>query len=233
MNTTTLSQQTTLSQHGGIAGRRQAHYGHMQPMSLSCGSRTAACGQSAPLAVPQLAPVRLLRARLAAALWAQLGWHSQGEAGPLSAEPLPRVLELSASNTAHLPAFDHPGGLPSRRCSRRRGRRRSRRSSTTRSASSRCARSGTTRASGRCSASYSARRRKAARSMAPAVRHAGLEPQTSRQGPRQVCCSCASLDLDRPQVARGGDDQGRRDAALLRVQERLPRVRARPPRVRR
>ena len=54
MNTTTLSQQTTLSQHGGIAARRPPHYGHMQPMSLSCGSRTAVCGLGAPLAVPQL-----------------------------------------------------------------------------------------------------------------------------------------------------------------------------------
>jgi hypothetical protein len=37
---------TTLSQHGGIAGRRRPHYGHMQPMSLSCGSRTAAWDQN-------------------------------------------------------------------------------------------------------------------------------------------------------------------------------------------
>ena len=36
-------------------------------------------------------------------------WHSQGEAGPLSAQPLPRVLELAASKAADSTAFDHPG----------------------------------------------------------------------------------------------------------------------------
>ena len=35
----------------------------------------------------------------------------RGEAGPLGAPPLPRVLELAASTTAHFPAVDHPGGL--------------------------------------------------------------------------------------------------------------------------
>ena len=39
----------TLSLHGSIAERRQIHYGHMRPMSLSCGSRTAAHVQSAPV----------------------------------------------------------------------------------------------------------------------------------------------------------------------------------------
>eukprot|EP00964_Phaeocystis_antarctica_P137010 scaffold101495_cov48-Phaeocystis_antarctica.AAC.2 len=32
-----------------------------------------------------------------------------GETGPLSAQPLPRVLELAASKAAHFAAFDHPG----------------------------------------------------------------------------------------------------------------------------
>ena len=40
----------------------------------------------------------LLRALLAR-LWA--AWHSQGEAGPLGAQPLPRVLERAASKAAH------------------------------------------------------------------------------------------------------------------------------------
>ena len=62
-------------------------------------------GQSAPLAVPQLGscafsgrPWRLWTAR-----------HSQQEAGPLGAQPLPRVLEQAASKAAQFPAFDHPG----------------------------------------------------------------------------------------------------------------------------
>ena len=35
--------------------------------------------------------------------------YSQGEAGPLGAQPLPRALERAASKAAHFPAFDHPG----------------------------------------------------------------------------------------------------------------------------
>ena len=35
--------------------------------------------------------------------------YSQEEAGPLGAQPLPRVLERSASKAAHLTAFEHPG----------------------------------------------------------------------------------------------------------------------------
>ena len=35
--------------------------------------------------------------------------HSQGEADPLGAQPLPRVLEPAASKAADSPAFDHPG----------------------------------------------------------------------------------------------------------------------------
>ena len=55
------------------------------------------------------APARLLcllKAR--PALWAAR--HTQGEAGPLSAQPLPRVLELAASKAAHFPVFDLVGG---------------------------------------------------------------------------------------------------------------------------
>ena len=33
-------------------------------------------------------------------------------AGSLGAQPLPRVLELAASNAAHVFALDHPGALP-------------------------------------------------------------------------------------------------------------------------
>ena len=43
-------------------------------------------------------PWRLLAAR-----------HSQGEAGPLGAQLLPRVLELAASKVADFTAFDHSG----------------------------------------------------------------------------------------------------------------------------
>ena len=41
-------------------------------------------------------------------LW--LALRSDGETGPLGAQPLPRVLELAASIAAHFPNFDHPGG---------------------------------------------------------------------------------------------------------------------------
>ena len=39
----------------------------------------------------------------------QAARHSQTEADPLGAQPLPRVLELAASKAAHFPAFDHAG----------------------------------------------------------------------------------------------------------------------------
>ena len=35
--------------------------------------------------------------------------HSQEEAGPLGAQPLPLLLERAASKAAHFPAFDHAG----------------------------------------------------------------------------------------------------------------------------
>ncbi len=41
------------------------------------------------------------------------GWLdtlSQGEPGPLGAQPLPRVLKRAASKAAHFTAFDHAGG---------------------------------------------------------------------------------------------------------------------------
>ena len=40
-------------------------------------------------------------------LWAAR--HSQAEAGPLGAQPLPRVFELAASKVVDFAAFDHPG----------------------------------------------------------------------------------------------------------------------------
>ena len=40
-------------------------------------------------------------------LWAAR--HSQEEAGPLHAQPLPRLLERAASKVADFTAFDHPG----------------------------------------------------------------------------------------------------------------------------
>ena len=51
--------------------------------------------------------------------------QSQGEAGPLGAQPLPRMLELAASKATHVPALDHLGGaallravLPRAQCAR-------------------------------------------------------------------------------------------------------------------
>ena len=68
--------------------------------------------QSAPLGAPLAGaparPLRLLRARLAALDSSAL---PGGEAGPLRAQPLPRVLELAASKAANFPAFDHPGTI--------------------------------------------------------------------------------------------------------------------------
>ena len=58
-----------------------------------------------PFAVPQLGSSA--SAGRAWRLWAAR--HSQEEAGPLSAQPLPRVLELAASNAAELTVFDHTG----------------------------------------------------------------------------------------------------------------------------
>eukprot|EP00964_Phaeocystis_antarctica_P137305 scaffold101818_cov45-Phaeocystis_antarctica.AAC.1 len=62
-------------------------------------------GHSTALAVPQLGPCassgRPLR------LWAAR--HSQGEAGPLGTQPLPRVLEPAASKAADFTAFDRTG----------------------------------------------------------------------------------------------------------------------------
>ena len=55
---------------------------------------------------PSSAPVPRQGTR-AERLWA--AQHSQEEAGPLGAPPLPRVLELAASKAAHFPALYHPG----------------------------------------------------------------------------------------------------------------------------
>ena len=63
-------------------------------------------GQSAVFAVPQLGSCASSgRARR---LW--LAWHSQGEAQPLGAQPMPRVLERAASKVAESTAFDPSGG---------------------------------------------------------------------------------------------------------------------------
>ena len=43
------------------------------------------------------------------AWWLWAAWYSQGEAGPLGAQPLPRVLEPAASKAADFTAFDHVG----------------------------------------------------------------------------------------------------------------------------
>ena len=62
-------------------------------------------GQSAVLAVPQLGSCA--SSGRAWRLWAAR--HSQEEAGPLGARPLPSVLEPAASEAAQLTAFDHVG----------------------------------------------------------------------------------------------------------------------------
>jgi hypothetical protein len=62
-------------------------------------------GQSAVWAVPPLASCA--SSGRAWRLWAAR--YSQGEASPLGAQPLPRVLKLAASKAAHFPAFDYSG----------------------------------------------------------------------------------------------------------------------------
>ena len=62
-------------------------------------------GQSDPLAVPQLGPCA--SSGRAWRLWA--AQHSQEEASLLGAQPLPRVLEPSASEDADSATFDHSG----------------------------------------------------------------------------------------------------------------------------
>ena len=64
-------------------------------------------GQSAPLAVLQLGSCA--SSGHAWRLWAAR--HSQEEAGPLGAQPLPRMLELAASEAADVTAFDHAGAV--------------------------------------------------------------------------------------------------------------------------
>eukprot|EP00964_Phaeocystis_antarctica_P049545 scaffold28735_cov63-Phaeocystis_antarctica.AAC.2 len=65
-------------------------------------------GPSGPLAAPQLGS-RASSGR-AWRLWAAR--HSREAAGPLGAQPLPRVLERAASKAADLTAFDPSGGEP-------------------------------------------------------------------------------------------------------------------------
>ena len=62
-------------------------------------------GQSDPFAATQLG--FSASSGRAWRLWAAR--HSQEEAGPLGAQPLPRVLELTASKAAHFTAFDQVG----------------------------------------------------------------------------------------------------------------------------
>eukprot|EP00964_Phaeocystis_antarctica_P042772 scaffold24522_cov36-Phaeocystis_antarctica.AAC.1 len=58
-----------------------------------------------PLAAPQLGSC----ASSGRAWWLWADRHSQGEAQPLGAQPLPWVLEPAASTAADFTAFDHPG----------------------------------------------------------------------------------------------------------------------------
>ena len=59
----------------------------------------------APVSVPQLGSCA--SSGRAWRLWAAR--HSQEQARPLAAQPLPRVLELAASKAANFTAFDHSG----------------------------------------------------------------------------------------------------------------------------
>jgi hypothetical protein len=74
---------------------------------MTAGSKGPPCPPlGTPLAVPQLAPLRLLRARLAAlGSTGQLSGSAAlagREAGPLGAQPPPRVLEQAATEAADL-----------------------------------------------------------------------------------------------------------------------------------
>ena len=71
------------------------------PRKLATGVRQQ--GQSPPLGSAQDRLLRLLR------LWA--AQHSPEEAGPLGAQPLPRLLERPASRTADSTAFGLSGPL--------------------------------------------------------------------------------------------------------------------------
>ena len=92
-------------------------------------------GQSACLAAPQLGSC----ASSGRAWWLWAARRSQEEAGPLGAQPLPRVLELAATKAADFTAFDQCRWRRWQRCKRRSAARRlrtrsgcSRRWSTTR-----------------------------------------------------------------------------------------------------
>ena len=67
--------------------------------------RTAAC-QSAVWAVPELGSCAS-----SGGAWLWPAWPSQEEAGPLGAQPLPKVLELAASKAADSTAVDPPGTI--------------------------------------------------------------------------------------------------------------------------
>eukprot|EP00964_Phaeocystis_antarctica_P134174 scaffold98401_cov21-Phaeocystis_antarctica.AAC.1 len=67
-------------------------------------------GQSASLEVPQLGSCA--SSGRAWRLWAAR--HSQEEAEPLGAQPLPRVLERAASKAIDFTAFDHAGAAAAR-----------------------------------------------------------------------------------------------------------------------
>ena len=71
-------------------------------LGLGLGLGLGQQGQRRPLAVPQLGSCA--SSGRAWRLWAAR--HSQGEAGPLGAQPLPRVLALAASTVTDSTAFD-------------------------------------------------------------------------------------------------------------------------------
>ena len=66
-------------------------------------------GKETPLAVPQVGS----GASSGRAWQLGLSRHFEGEARPLRAPPLPRVLELAASKVADSTAFDPPGSTRS------------------------------------------------------------------------------------------------------------------------
>ena len=88
---------------------------HKPEMAVAISAFEALCSSArpkrppwqCPLAVPQLGSC----ASSGRAWWLWAARHSQEEAGPLGAPPLPRVLELAASNAADSAAFHHPGSF--------------------------------------------------------------------------------------------------------------------------
>jgi hypothetical protein len=92
-----------------LAGRVQLEVGGLAPgLAPGGGVNTV---KSAPLAVPTSAPAPPPRGAPCSSGWQRRS--PRGEAGPLGAQPLPRVFERAASKAAHSPPLTHSGALVS------------------------------------------------------------------------------------------------------------------------